>query len=113
MNKKILGLFFCLSMLAPALYAHDMWSGNKKVLSVQVTSNGGFLLNVDSEINADCMHGGTSVLHFSPYENEVTEAGAKSLLSTALIAFSTGHNVNILYSNDTIFCWGKSLLISR
>ena len=106
-------LLVCLLFLTPKLFAHDMWTGMKTVASVQVTNNGGFILNLDSEISDVCTYAGKSALLISPNENSVTEAGAKSLLSTALIAFSTGSKVNIMYSDDTIFCWGHSLSILK
>lgn len=106
-------IFVCLTAMTATLCAHDMWTGIKKIESVQVVNDGGFLINLDSEIDVDCLHGGTSTLLISPSENGVTRAGARSLLSTALIAFSTGSNVNIMYSNDTTYCWGKYLLISK
>lgn len=106
-------IFACLTLITGGLFAHDMWTGIKKIESVQVLNEGGFMINFDTEINVDCSHGGTSTLLISPNENGVTRAGARSLLSTALIAFSTGSDVNIMYSNDTSFCWGKYLLISK
>lgn len=113
MSIKKLCICICLTLTAGGLFAHDMWTGTKKIESVQVVNDGGFLINLDSEINVDCSHGGTSTLLISPNENGVTRTGARSLLSTALIAFSTGSNVNIMYSNDTSYCWGKNLLISK
>lgn len=113
MNLKKLSVLICLSFITGGLYAHDMWTGPKKIESVQVVNDGGFLINLDSEVDVDCTHGGTSTLLISPNQNGVTITGAKSLLSTALIAFSTGSNVNIMYSNDTSYCLGKYLLISK
>ena len=107
------GLLICLLLLTPRLFAHDLWTGIKTVASVQVTNNGGFIITLDSDISDVCSYAGKSSLLISPNENTVTEAGAKSLLSTALIAFSTGSKVNIMYSNDTIFCWGNSLSILK
>ena len=108
-----LGLCILLSFASSGVSALDLWSGTKSVVSVQVVSNGGFIINLDSEINLDCSHAGSSALLIYPEQNGVTEAGAKSLLSTALIAFTTGNKVNIMYSNDSAFCWGKYLLISK
>ena len=113
MNIRKFSLIICLCLFTSGLCADDVWTGAKKVVSVQVTNDGGFLVQLDSEISSDCSHAGKDVLLVSPFQNEVTIAGAKSLLSTALIAFSTESNVNIMYSNDTINCWGKYLSISK
>lgn len=113
MSIKKLGLFLSFAFMPFTLQAHDFWTGTKQIVSVQVLSDGGLMINLDSEVHIDCLHAGTSTLLISPDKNGVTKNGARSLLSTALIAFSTGSNVNILYSNDTIYCWGNSLLISK
>lgn len=113
MSINKFSLLLCISLFTSGLYARDVWTDSKKIVSVQVTNDGGFLVQLDSEISTDCSHAGTDVLLISPFQNEVTIAGAKSLLSTALIAFSTESTVNIMYSNDTVNCWGKYLSISK
>lgn len=113
MSIKELCIFTCLAFITTGLSAHDLWTGTTKIVSVQVVNDGGMLINLDSELDINCTHAGARTLLISPYKNGVTSAGAKSLLSTALIAFSTGSNVNIMYSNDTSYCWGNNLLISK
>jgi len=112
---KIVRWLLTISLLAVTtdLLAEELWTGNKQILSVQVLNNGGFMINLDSEISAQCSYSGNSTLLIYPNQNGVTDAGARSLLSTALVAFSAGHAVNIMYSGSTSYCWGKYLLISK
>ena len=113
MNPIKLTFFLVLSITSSGALAMDLWTGAKNVVSVQVVNNGGFIINLDSEINLDCSHAGSSALLIYPNQNGVTDAGARSLLSSALIAFTSGNKVNIMYSNDSDFCWGKYLLLSK
>ena len=113
MRMNTLSIFTALLLVSSGLFAQDQWTGVKQVVSVQVVSHGGFIVNLDSEINPDCTQAGTSALLIYPYKNGVTNSGARSLLSTALIAFSTGNRVNIMYSDESGYCWGKHLLISK
>lgn len=106
-------IFVCLSLLATEVFAQDLWTGTQQVVSVQVMNHGGFMINLENEIKTVCSPEGTSSVLIYPHQNGVTVSGAKSLLSTALIAFSTGNTVNIMYSNDTGYCWGKYLLLSK
>ncbi|MBC8211885.1 MAG: hypothetical protein H8E21_12555 [Gammaproteobacteria bacterium] len=112
---KIVKWLVCTSLLISTsnLLAEDLWTGVKQILSVQVLNNGGFMLNLDSEISPQCNYSGNSTLLIYPNQNGVTDAGARSLLSTALVAFSAGHAVNIMYSSSSSYCWGKYLLISK
>jgi hypothetical protein len=110
-TKKL--LIACLILLATESFAQDLWTGVQQVVSVQVMNHGGFMVNLENEISTVCSPEGTSSILIYPHQNGVTVSGAKSLLSTALIAFSSGNRVNILYSNDTGYCWGKYLLISK
>jgi len=112
---KIYQWLFSISLLVVTtnLMAEELWTGARQILSVQVLNNGGFMLNLDSEISTHCSYSGNSTLLIYPNQNGVTDAGARSLLSTALVAFSAGHAVNIMYSSSSSYCWGKYLLISK
>lgn len=113
MNRTtIFSLIFLLSQTVTAS-GHDAWTGARQVQSIQVVGHGGFLITLDGEIGAECSYSGTDSLMIYPNQGGVTDAGARSLLSTALIAFSTGNKVNIMYSNHTEFCWGSQLTITK
>ena len=91
------------------------WTDMKQIISVQVMNHGGFMINLEGKENTLCTQDGASKIFFYPNQNGVSFDGAKSLLSTALIAFTTGLKVNVMYSYsiDSGYCWGKALLISK
>ncbi len=104
----------CLLLATPVLQAQDLWSGAQQVVSVQVLNQGGFIVNLDAETNNDCsMADGTSSFLVYPQQNQVTTQGAKALLSSALIAFSTGNKLNIMYSIEGGYCWGQQILLTK
>jgi hypothetical protein len=103
----------CLLVMSQAIYAQNVWTGKKKVSSVQVINDGGFMIYFDSEISSTCSHSGTSSLLVYSGQGGVTDAGIKSLLSTALAAFTAGKNLNVMYDNSTSYCWGTYISISN
>jgi len=113
MIKKNLYIFVCIFFVSTGIFAQDAWTGAKQVISIQVVNHGGFIINLDGEVDSICSHSGTSIILIYPNHNRVTFGGAKSLLSTALIAFSTGNKVNVMYSSDSSNCWGNQLLLSK
>jgi hypothetical protein len=98
---------------APALHAKDLWTGPMTINTVQVVDNGGFIIKMDQEINPLCTYAGSDTLFIYPYKNGVNQSGIKSLLSTALIAFTSELKVNIMYDDSTMYCWGRYLSITR
>ncbi len=107
-------IFTCLLLVTTGIVAQD-WTNMKQVQSVQVLNHGGFMVNLKDEKNSICSQAGFSTILFYPNRNGVTFDGAKSLLSTVLIALTTGIKVNIMYSYsiDSGYCWGKALQISK
>ncbi len=108
--------FILLAILLSAgqLQAEDLWSGAQPVVSVQVLSQGGFIITLDTETGNECsMADGSSSFLVYPQQNQVTINGSKALLSTALIAFSTGNKLNIMYTISAGYCWGQQLLLSK
>ena len=114
MIRKKLFIFTCLLFITTEIFALD-WTNMKQVQSVRVMNHGGFMVNLKDEENTICTQAGSSTILFYPNQNGVTFNGAKSLLSTALIALTTGNKVNIMYSYsiDSGYCWGNALLISK
>jgi len=108
-------LLLCYLMLSShSLWATDLWSGAQQVVSVQVLNQGGFIINLDVANDENCsMADGTSSYLIYPQQNGVTITGAKALLSSALIAFSTGNKLNVMYSIEAGYCWGQQLLLTK
>ena len=116
MIKKNLCISACLLLVSTGIFAQDYaWTGLKQIKSVQVMNHGGFMINLEDEEASICSQKGSSTILIYPNQNGVTIAGAKSLLSTALIAFTTENKVNVMYSYsiDSGYCWGKVLFISK
>ena len=107
-------VFICLLLVTTGIFAED-WTDLKQIKSIQVMNQGGFMINLQEQKDAICSKDGSSTILFYPNYNGVTFAGAKSLLSTALIAYTTGIKVNAMYSYsiDTGYCGGKVLLLSK
>ena len=106
----------CLLLVSIGINAQDnLWSDFKQIKAVQVMNNGGFMIIFDSEKATECYQSDRNVIIFSPNQNEVSVSGAKSLLSTALIAFTTERKVKILhsFSIESGSCWGKALYLSH
>ncbi|WNO08670.1 hypothetical protein [Teredinibacter sp. KSP-S5-2] len=112
MIKVVLVACFSVLISMNAISA-DVWTGNKKIKRVQIVQNGGFLLTFDSVIQPSCSIAGTSALYIYPDKGGITQEGIKSFLSTALMAFSTDLNVDVMYDDSTGYCWGKYLLVSK
>lgn len=112
-NKSVSIFALGLMLAAPAAYADIVWTGPKKVVSINVVEHGGFLIQLDSDISPLCSHSYTSDLLIYPNQAGVTDAGVKSLLAVALTAFSAGNNVNIMYDNSTDYCFAKYLRIEK
>ena len=116
MNLRSIKLFLLifLGLSSSQLLAEDLWSGAQQVVSVQVLSQGGFIINLDGETESSCsMADGTSSYLVYPQQNSVTINGSKALLSTAMIAFSTGNKLNVMYSESAGYCWGQQLLLTK
>lgn len=113
MNISRVFLFLCLTIFASSSFAGKVWTGEKKVVSIQAVESGGFLIRLDSEISTVCTHAGTDGLLIYPNQVGVVDAGVKSMLATALTAFSASYDVNIQYADDTNMCWGHNLRISK
>jgi len=112
--KKVLTLLtMIIASSAFQIYAEVKWTDYKKIVSVQVVGTGGFLVGFDSEINPLCTMAGTSRLYIYPEHNNVTTDGAKALLSTALMALSTGMSANIMYDDSSTRCYGQFMLIKK
>jgi len=94
------------------VHAQNVWTGKKKVTSVQVINDGGFVIYFDSEISPGCTHAGTNALSIYSGQGVVTDAGLKSLLSAALTAFTAGKFINVMYDDSTVYCWGTYVTIS-
>ncbi len=114
MIRKKLFIFTCLLFVTTGILAQD-WTNMKQVQSVQVMNHGGFMVNLKDEKNTICSQAGSSTILFYPNQNGVTFDGAKSLLSTVLIALTTRNKINVMYSYsiDSGYCWGNALLISK
>lgn len=109
-----IALTIFIAAAASQLHAEDLWSGAQPVVSVQVLSQGGFIINLDGETDNACsMADGTSSYLVYPQQNSVTINGSKALLSTAMIAFSTGNKLNVMYTESAGYCWGQQLLLTK
>lgn len=106
----------CLLFASLNIHAqNNIWTDSEQIKAVQVMNNGGFMIILDSEKEAICPNSDNNVLVFSPNQNDVSISGAKSLLSTALIAFTTEKKVKILHSFPigSNYCWGQALYLSN
>lgn len=106
---------FCLSAIfnVSSVSAAVIWTGSKKVASIQVVDNGGIIIGFYSEINKDCTEANTSRLYVYSGQHQMTTDGVKSFLSVSLTALSTGMSVNIMYEDSSAFCWGRYIKISK
>ncbi len=107
-------VFASLLFAATGTFAAD-WTDLKQIKSVQVMNQGGFIIHLDEDKTTICTENDTGTILFYPNHNGVTYEGAKSLLSSALIALSTGNKVNIMYSFsiDSGYCWGNTILLTN
>ncbi len=94
---------------------NSIWTDSKQINAIQVMNNGGFIIILDSEESTECSKDDENVIAFSPNQNEVSVTGAKSLLSTALISFTTDQKVKIQYSYSIVsdYCWGNALYLTK
>ncbi len=104
--------------------AASLWSGAARVVSVQVQSRGEFIINLEAasestqadqektEENCSLTEGTRSFLVY-PQQHNVTINGAKALLSTAMIAFSTANKLDIRYAQADGYCWVEQILLSK
>ena len=113
-NKTV--IFLSLLLVSINVYAqNELWTDLQQVKAVQVMNDGGFIIMLDSNKASPCQQGAVEEIGFSPVQNQLSFAGAKSLLSAALIAFTTQQKVKVqyTYSMAASYCWGKSLYLVR
>lgn len=116
MFKTQLYLLFFFLFLSPASNAqNNNLTGSSVIQSIQVMNHGGFIIKFDKDKSSECAHEDGTAIFIFPNQNGVTEAGAKSLLSTALIAFTTNTKVDVMYSFSfaSSYCWGSALYLSK
>ncbi len=96
--------------------AADVWTGEKEIVSIQVVEHGGFLIYFSTEVNSICTNAGTKSIYVYPVSSPgslVNDAGLSALLSTALVALTTGMMVNVMYDDATNLCLGRYLIILK
>ncbi len=102
----------------------SQWSGAARVVSVQVQSRGEFIINLEAADepsqaeqekaeNPCSLTEGTRSFLVYPQQHNVTINGAKALLSTAMIAFSTANKLDIRYARADGYCWVEQILLSK
>lgn len=108
---SVISILLLVSVVASA----DDWTDPKGIQSVQVMNHGGFMIILKEPNRTICTQDDATTILFYPNHNGVTYEGAKSLLSSALIAFTTDTKVNVMYSYsiNSDYCWGKVIRLSR
>jgi len=107
MKKYLLILAMCfVSMSAQAEYVESLL-----IKTVQGTPNGGFLLSFDKTVHANCTTSGTKTIYYYPNIGSMTSDGLKTMLSLAMVAFTTQKEVNVHFDESASECWGQYLTI--
>jgi hypothetical protein len=89
------------------------WTGAREIVSVQVVETGGFLLEFATPVNTVCTAAGPNRLYVYAGRNSVSADGARSLLATALMAFSSGMKVSVMYDDTSPNCWGAYIALTK
>jgi len=114
---KNIFIVFTLSLLTTSqAYAQsNVWTNPQLIKAVQVMNNGGFLLTLETKETRICSTNEGDVILFYPNQNNATISGTKSILSTALMAFTTEMKVKIMYSFsiNSEYCRGSALYLSK
>ena len=84
--------------------AAEVYSRDQKIVRVNVYPSGDFTIHL-SNIAAPICYGNGISLHVWTNHAGVTTQGVKALLSTALVANTTGQLVDIRYDNSVAHCW--------
>ena len=105
----------CLLFLTTAIHAqNNVLTESKKIQSIEVLNHGGFILNFAKDEPDICLINDANAIFIFPNHNGVTDAGVKSLLSTALIAYTSNLSVKVMYSFSlNSYCWGSALQLSK
>ena len=114
-RNKILVLLALLLLTLEVNAQNNVWTDSNQIKAVQVMSNGAFIIILDTDKSAVCLRDEHNMIGFSPYKNGVSDTGAKSLLSAALIAFTTENKIKVqyAYSIESDYCWGKTLYLAK
>ncbi len=94
--------------------AAPVWTPPSTITSIEtVGTDSGFIVYFSTSLPGPCSAAGSNALFIYPNQNGVTTDGVKMLLSTALLAFTTGKQVTVAYDNSTANCWGAYIKISQ
>ena len=101
-----------LSLTSFNTLAANVWNSPDLITKVQVIHHGGFIVYFENVFNTTCSGDGNRSYVYSG-QNGVTDDGVKALLSTALLALSTGIPASVKYDDTNSNCWVQYLKLER
>ena len=109
MKKFVIALLLSVSSLS----SNAAYVENLEIERVQVTPSGGFLLFLNQEVHANCVTSGKDVVYVYPNQGNVTGEGIKSLLSIALVGFTSNKKVALHFDENSNECWVQYITLDK
>ena len=110
--KKAIGALLSTALLFTSHQASatQVWSAFSTITSVEVLTDGGFIVTLASGLPAGCSAANGIYVQPGPVggtgPNGVTADGVKALLATSLSAYYLKQTIRFLYDDATQYCYG-------
>ena len=104
--KKAIGALLSTALIFTSHQASatQVWSAYTTITSVEVITDGGFIVNLASGLPVGCSAANGIYVQAGP--NGVTADGVKALLAEALSAYYLKQTIRFLYDDATQYCYG-------
>ena len=112
--KKIICLLSIIGLLLVPMssFATNVWKTGTTIQGLQVLPDGGFILYLPVGTDGVCPEG--RLMYVAVNQNSITQEGLKTTLSVAMLAYSTGNLVSIVYDNAANSkCYVQQLYLSN
>lgn len=110
--KKLIYLLclVCLSLISFNSFAARI--DNTVILGIQNGTSGDFIITLPPNSDPKCTNGGV-YFYVAAGQNGLNSDGVKVLLSLALVAYSSGVKVHVVYDNSTQACFVSSINVLK
>ncbi|NQZ09966.1 MAG: hypothetical protein HRT35_22675 [Algicola sp.] len=98
----------CVLACSSTAMAENVWKTQTNIEGVQALHDGSYILYLPLGTDSTCNEGG-KLFRVAENQNQVTQEGARNLLTVALVAYTSKKKVSVLYDNGSASCYVQQI----